>query len=150
MRRMALGLQHIRSAIAKVLGPWRRIGIVVLGLAMVVLSKGFWELKESQAYFPLFWPFWFGVAAGLLFAFAAKPQSTPLYQASGLFLVTAMFSRVAGAYLNLINEVGNSHWMAVIAITVYILAGFGMWRFWIREVGPWHDRYRMSMKSGGD
>lgn len=127
---------------------WRHWGVAFLSVCMAIFAKSFWEIRDTQAYLPVVWPIWFVVSAVSLAIFTVKPDSNLWYRLSGMFMVVGLFSRVGGAYFNWYSsDHPQREWIAILASVLYLLAGAGMWRFWIMDVGPWHDAWRLFRQS---
>lgn len=128
---------------------WRRIGIVIIGLAWIMLGYSFGQLP-GEDYLPLVWPTWFILTGFITIALSVKPKNDLIFKLSGAFSVTGIFSRVAAVTLKVYYGYYPTYWQVIVSLILYSLFAISMGAFWIDIVGAWHNRHKNCVLIHGD
>lgn len=129
----------VKQAEVYLMEHWRRIGLIIYATGWFVLFVSFWNLRDTDIYWPLFWPIWYLATSLVTFHFAIRPSSFQLYRLAGAMGVVGLLSRVGGIFIAYATGgKAAAGWQLPVAAVVYSMAASGLWYWWVHAILPWH------------
>lgn len=121
----------------------RRLGIVLIGVAWLVLSVVYYNFagSNSQVFAPLIVSALFLVAGATTLAFALRPCHVLLYRFAGALSVLAIGSRAGSIVLGpvVLYDSPDALFITLSQLTNAVVLFMLFWWFWQTEVRVWHE-----------
>ena len=114
----------------------RRLIAASFGLGLAFASLAIWMTRDLEAFLPSVWCVWFAATAGVVFAFASRPDSVVLWRWSGAMVAAALTSRLGGVLLNIQEGNYSSPWRGAVGLVWITGAAWGARVTWLHLLAP--------------